>query len=93
MLIAVGNEHLKNRLSELIFFVKFSFLAFPPNTQKMRFLSEKYKNFKYFHWYSQSSLPFSKGNWAKSIVLESESGIFLFKMPNSYVHFPIATFT
>ena len=56
----------------------------------MRFLSEKYKKIKYFHWYSQSSLPLSKGNWAKPIVLESESGIFLFKMPKSFVHFPIA---
>ena len=37
------------------------------------------------------ALKFSKGNWAKPIELESESGIFLFKMLNSYFHLPIAT--
>ena len=31
--------------------------------------------------------------FSKPIELESESGIFLFKMPKSYVQFPITTFT
>ena len=47
---------------------------------KTSFLSEKYQFSNIFPRYSQSSLTFSKGNWAKPIELESESNIFRFKI-------------
>ena len=47
---------------------------------KTSFLSEKYQFSNIFPRYSQSSLTFSKGYWAKPIELESESNIFRFKI-------------